>query len=66
MSGTKHKTGAVVQTGYHNLLPVFAIARKIILVGGDPSMLMFIVEVMDTVCFSKHYHAYEVQLAEKG
>ena len=66
VSGTKYKTGAVVQTGFHNLLPVFAIARKIILVGGDPSKLMFIVEVIDTVCFSEHYHAYEVQMSEKG
>ena len=34
--------------------------------GGDPSKLMFIVEVMDTVCFREHYHAYEVQMSEKG
>ena len=66
VSGTKYKTGAVAQTGFHNLLPAFAIARKIILVGGDPSKLMFIVEVMDSVCFSEHYHAYEVQMSKKG
>ena len=55
VSGTKYKTGPVVQTGFPNLLPVFAIACKIIIVGGDPSKLMFIVEVMDSVCFSEHY-----------
>ena len=65
VSGTKYKTGAVVQTGFYNLLPVFAIARKIILVGGDPSKLMFIVEVMDTVCFSEHYHALRFKCLRK-
>jgi hypothetical protein len=58
--GTKYKTGAVVQTGFCHLLPVFSVIHRIILVPGD-YVLLFVVELLDTIRLSEHYHSYEVQ-----
>ena len=58
--GTKYKTGAVVQTGFCHLLPVFSVIQKIVLVSGD-SRLLFVVELLDTIELSEHYHSYKVQ-----
>ena len=58
--GTKYKTGAVVQTGFCHLLSVFSVIQKIVLVSGD-SRLLFVVEILDTIELSEHYHSYKVQ-----
>ena len=58
--GTKYKKGAKVQTGFCHLLPVFSIIHKIVLVPGD-SALLFVVELLNTLGLSEHYHSYKVQ-----
>jgi hypothetical protein len=42
------------------LLRVFSVIQKIVLVSGD-SRLLFVVEILDTIELSEHYHSYKVQ-----
>ena len=55
----------MVQTGFHNLLPVFGVIHKIIIVCSGPSKPYFVVENMDTICLNEHYHSYEVERSKE-
>jgi len=60
VSGTKYKVGAVVHTGFHNLLPAFSIIKKIVVVNADLDRLYFVINSLNTTAFQEHFHSYEI------
>jgi hypothetical protein len=61
VSGTKYKVGAIVHTGFHNLLPAFSIIKKIVVVNADLNRLYFVINSLNTTEFNEHYHSYEIK-----
>ena len=57
LGGTTYKRGAFVVTG-SELLPQFSKVVDIVVTAR--SQCFFICEQYETICFCKHYHAYEV------
>ena len=66
MCGTNYKVGAVIQTGFHQLLPEFSIIYKIVTVDGDLAKLFFVMEILSVIQWNDHYHSYEVEKLLQG
>ena len=60
VSGTKYKVGAVIHSGFNQLLPNFSVTKKIVVVDGKIERLYFILTELDTIGYCDHYHAYEI------
>jgi hypothetical protein len=60
VSGTKYKIGAVIHSGFHQLLPTFSVIKKIVVVNGELDKLYFILTRLDTIEYSEHYHSYKI------
>jgi len=60
VSGTKYKIGAVIHSGFDQLLPEFSVIKKIAVVNGELDRLYFILTRIDTMEYSKHYHSYKI------
>ena len=66
--GTKYKTGAVVLTGYTDLMPKFSVIKNITVT--DPRdldrCLFFVVKEISTLEYDTHTHSYKVSRVEQG
>ena len=58
IKGTVYKNGCIVVLSV-NLTPVFGRLRSIVV--HDVNNYLLVCNVMNTICFSKHYHSYEVE-----
>lgn len=66
--GTKYKIGAVVHTGFDELLPKFSVIKKITVTNPVDleRCLFFVVKDITTTQYDSHTHSYKVTRVEHG
>lgn len=66
--GTKYKIGAVVYTGYTEVMPKFAVIKNISVTNPTDldRCLFFIVKDIPTLQYDTHTHSYKVSRVEQG
>ena len=65
--GTKYKVGALVNTGYAEILPKFSVIKNITLTNpiNFEECLFFIVKDITTLEYDSHTHSYKVSRVEE-